>query len=443
MLNDTVYMVNGSNGNDRHGTRGVGQGVGRRRFLGVAGTTALGLAAGCLGDEEADTDVVRIGHLAPTAADVGVGSERAAELAVEEINDDGGIMDTEVELLSVDTHGTPSEGVREAEDLVGQEDVDLLIGTQTSEVTLAILDFVANERIPFLVTGSAAPEVTADYLAEDYEQYKTVFRPGPLNSVYQAEELANYAELLNDEHGWTTFGQLAESAAWTEFFSERLPGELEDRGFDVPYEDRISTETDDFGPILGSLESAGVDAVFKQFAHLPGTGMLSAWRANEYPFGQEGVSVPSMSPEYWDDTNGGCEFETTGESGAGGVAPLTENTQALAEAYAERYGDDRPSAPMYMGFGTYDAIHIYREAVERAGTFDYHDDVDTIVDELLETEYVGTTGTIVFGEPDSEYPHDAELGPTRYPITQWVDGSKECVYPADDATADHRLADWL
>ena len=42
------------------------------------------------------------------------------------------------------------------------------------------------------------------------------------------------------------------------------------------------------------------------------------------------------------------------------------------------------------------------KAVERAGTFDYHNDVDTIVDELLETEYVGTTGTIVFGEPDSD-----------------------------------------
>ena len=418
---------------------------GRRGFLATAGTGAAAALAGCLGGGEADEDVVTIGHLAPLELDMGIGSERSAEIAVDEINDDGGIMDTEVELISVDTAATPSEGTRQAEDLVGQENVDVLIGAHASEVALAIVEFVADAGIPFLTTGTAAPEIFTQHTAEDYETYKMVFRPGPTNSAYQVDELGEYAEYLNDEHGWTTFAQLAEEAAWTGFFTENLPPELEDRGFEVPYNERIASDTDDYTPILNSIEGEGADAVFKQFSLLPGTGMLSSWRANEYPFAQEGVSVPSMSPEYWNDTNGGCEFETTAESGAGGVAEITDRTGPFVSEYAARHSEERPTAPMYMGFSTYDAIYIYKEAVERAGTFDYREELDVIADELLETDFTGTVGPVRFGEPDSEFPNDVIGGDdgAQFPVTQWIDGGKECVFPREFATADHQLADWL
>ena len=420
----------------------TGRSIGRRQFLGAVGGGAAVSVAGCLGGEEVDEDVVTIGHLAPLELDMGIGSERSAEIAVDEINDDGGIMDTEVELVSVNTDATPSEGLREAEGLIEGENVDVLVGTHASEVTLAMLDLVAESGTPFLVTGSADPEVFSQH-ADEYEQYQMVFRPGPLNSVYQIEELADYAEYLNEEHGWTTFAQLAEEAAWTGVFSEELPSAFEDRGFEVPYNERIASDTDDFSPILGNIESAGAEVIMKQFSLLPGTGMLSSWRANEYPFAQEGVSVPSMSPEYWNDTNEGCEYETTGESGAAGVTELTENTIPFAEEYESRHAEERPTGPMYMGFSTYDAINVYRDAVERAGTFDYREELDAIVDAMIDTEYTGTTGVIEFGDADSEFPHDVLPDRTSYPITQWIDGGKECVFPREAATADHVAPEWL
>jgi branched-chain amino acid transport system substrate-binding protein len=61
--------------------------------------------------------------------------------------------------------------------------------------------------------------------------------------------------------------------------------------------------------------------------------MLSTWGANNYPFGEEGINVASMSPQYWGDTNGGCLYETTSESGAAGVAPITEKTVPFAKKY--------------------------------------------------------------------------------------------------------------
>ncbi|CAI48823.1 ABC-type transport system periplasmic substrate-binding protein (probable substrate branched-chain amino acids) [Natronomonas pharaonis DSM 2160] len=441
-------MVNNCKGDSRNVRSAAGRSVGRRRFLKAtgAGAVTLGLAGCADNGGEFDDSTFKVGHLAPLELDMGAGSERSADIAVDELNANGGVMDTDVELIHADTSAIPSEATRQAETLVQDENVDMLIGAHASEVVLAILDFVAESEIPFLVTGSAAPEVSTNYMGDDYDRYEMIFRPGPANSSYQVDELAGYAEYLNDEHGWTTFAQLAEQAAWTQFFTDNLPPALEDRGFDVEYNERISSETDDFSPILDAIEATGADAVFKQFSLLPGTGMLSEWRNSEYPFGQEGVSVPSMSPEYWDDTDGGCQYETTAESGGAGASPITDLTQPFTEEYEAVADGERPTLPMYMGYCTYDGLMLYAEAVERAGTFDYRNNLQDILDELRATDFTGTTGQIVFGEEGSEFPNDVIAGPdggAGFPVTQWIDGSKEIVYPRDIASADHQAAPWI
>ena len=62
---------------------------------------------------------------------------------------------------------------------------------------------------------------------------------------------------------------------------------------------------------------------------------------------------------------------------------------------------------------------------------------------MIDTEYTGTTGVIEFGDADSEFPHDVLPDRTSYPITQWIDGGKECVFPREAATADHVAPEWL
>lgn len=419
--------------------------LGRRRFLqAVGGTAATTALAGCLSGEEG---AIKAGHVAPTALDMGLGSQRSAEMAVEEINEAGGIMDRDVELVAKDSVGVPAEATSVVREMVNQDDIDVLIGTFVSEVALAISDFLAENNVPFICSGSASPRLTKEYPGADYDKYKNIFRINAVNTVYQAELLADYAEFLSDEHGWTSFAVTPENAAWTQPFSEHLPGLLEDRGLEVTMHERIARDTSDFTPILDSVEESGADVMLKTFAHIPGPGLLSTWRENEYPFAQEGVNVASMSPQFWDDTSGGCLYETTAESGAGGVAPVTDKTIPFTEEYQSRY-DERPTAPMYMGFGTYDAFHVYKDAVEAAGTADADSNLDDIVDAMLDTDYVGTVGRVQFFGPDHEFPHDIKPGVdfAPYPVQQWQengDGSKECVFPQNIATADHVAPPWM
>ena len=424
--------------------RSLRTGVDRRSFLKATGAGAAAVSlGGCLGE---DDDVIRIGHLAPLALDMGLGSERSAEMAVDEINDDGGIMDMEVELISEDDEGAPGTAQTEAERLIEREEIDFLVGTFTSESTQGIMDLVGDANVPFYISGSADPRTFTEHHGQDYERYSNIFRPAPINSDYQGELLAEYCEFLADEYGWSQVAHIPEEAAWTGTFSENVPGLLEERGLDVVMDIRLSRDTDDFVPVLNQAEDEGAEILLKMFAHIPGPGMLAAWRENEYPFVQEGINVASMSPQFWDDTGGGCEFETTAENGGGGRADITDTTISFGENYNDRFADDgRPTMPMYMGYGTYDAVHLYKDVVERAGTWDYENDIDEIVDATLGSEYVGASGTITFHDEDGPYPHDVQMGMDllHFPITQWQDGQKECVWPTEWASADHQVAPWI
>ncbi len=93
----------------------------RRTFLRIAGSGAIATAiAGCSdtaeptasdtdssgnetddGEPSDDTGVVKIGHLAPLELPIGLGSQRSADVAVAELNENGGVLDSRVRLVLV------------------------------------------------------------------------------------------------------------------------------------------------------------------------------------------------------------------------------------------------------------------------------------------------------------------------------------------------------
>ncbi|SEW01902.1 ABC transporter substrate-binding protein [Natrinema salifodinae] len=425
--------------------------VGRRTFLGAAGAGAVATTlAGCLGG--GDDDGFTIGHLAPLENTQGLGSEQSAELAAKEINDDGGIRDEDVEIVSADTRSDPSTAQDEASRLINQERVDLLVGTFSSEVSVNIMDMIAENDVPYIVTGSASPAIIENSTGSDYEANKNIFRSGPINSYFQAEAMGGYADYLSDHHGWNTFAYLADDAAWTDPFTNNLPDELESRGYDVVYESELSTGIDDFSTVMSDLESEEPDAVFRFFAHIIATDMLASWHQRQAGFGIEGIHVASMTPDFYQLSEGTATFETTSQSGAAGTTAITDKTLDFVDEYQAFTEDDdgAPDLPMYMGFNTYDAIYLYREAVEEAGTADYESDLDDIVDAMLGLDYTGTAGEISFYGEGDEYPHDVqeERGEgdaiTNFPMTQWrPEGGLECVYPEQHRTADHVQPEWM
>jgi branched-chain amino acid transport system substrate-binding protein len=78
--------------------------------------------------------------------------KKGMELAVEEINASGGLLGRPLELVVRDDTGNPGDAVRVAEELITREKVDLLMGTFSSAVGLAVADFARQRKVLFLAS---------------------------------------------------------------------------------------------------------------------------------------------------------------------------------------------------------------------------------------------------------------------------------------------------
>ena len=451
-------MVNNgrTHGESESSTNGV-HGVGRRTFLKVTGAGATGTAlAGCLGGGGGggggSSEGLKVGHLGPMSSPLGRGSFRSAKMAASKINEAGGVNGGDVKIIEGNTQASPSEAQSVVEEFINQENVDFLIGVFASEVALALVDLTAEMGVPLLVTGSASPQVTAGQTAQNYDKYKNIFRVGPINSDLQAEAMAGYAGHLKELHGWDQLAFLRDNATWTRSFERDLPGYLQERDIEVVYNSALSIDNPDLSSVMDEVAATEADYILRFFAHIDGSPMLANWHDAQYEYGIEGIHVTGMFPSYFEATQGAALYETTAQTGAAGVASITEKTKPFRDAYQNQYGDaEKPpfKAPMYMGFSTYDGINIVSEVTNTLGESPKAN-LDAFVDEMLKVNHTGVAGQIEFYGPDSKYPHDlkevrGDSGDiVNYPVTQWQEGgSLECVYPQRYQTAEHVMPQWM
>src|SRR5438132_12067192 len=67
--------------------------------------------------------------------------KKGMELAIEEVNTGGGVLGRPLELITRDDNGNAGDAVRVAEELLAREKADVLMGTFSSAVGLAVADF--------------------------------------------------------------------------------------------------------------------------------------------------------------------------------------------------------------------------------------------------------------------------------------------------------------
>lgn len=428
-------------------TDSTGQvGVDRRRFLQTAGVVGItGTAAGCLDlltDDDADIgDEVKIGMLAqqPEEHPVGISQARGAELAVQELNDEGGILGADVELLTRNTDADASTGLSRYRDLVIEDGVDMTTGIFQSEVLLNIMGDIRDQQTLHLTAGAGTSQ-TGGMINEDYDDYKYHFRIGPINDYHLAQHMLQFGEDKFGEMGWDSIAVLVEDFAWTEPISDVFDDDLGDLDVEIVENTRYAGDTEDFGPIYGPLAEEGIDGAFTVMAHT-GDAAVVSWALGEMPFGFGGIHVGMQLPAYWELVDGACTFGYT-QTSATPETELTSKTQPFANAYIDEFG----SAPVYTGYIAYDAIKLYADMVEQEETTDS----DVLVDALEEVEWEATTGTLEFYDPDHQFAHDPVYGEDNiWPVyIQWQlddegQGVQEVIYPDEHATADYIPPTWV
>ena len=175
------------------------------------------------------------------------------ELAVDEINQSGGVLGRKIEVISRDDNGNPGAAVRVAEELASREQVVLLMGSFASHVGLAVSDFAKQRKMLYI----AAEPLTDQIVWSKGNHYTFRLRP---STYMQVAMLVPEAARLKKKR-WAIvypnyeYGQSA-TAAFKKLLAARQPG-VEFIAEQAPALGKIES-----GAVVQALIDAKPDAIF-------------------------------------------------------------------------------------------------------------------------------------------------------------------------------------
>jgi len=303
--------------------------------------------------QAANTKPIRIG--VPTSVQLQVGRDTltAVKMAVDDINKKGGVLGRKFEFVAADETENPETGISAIKKLTADEKVDLLIGGYTSGVTLAQLPHISAAKTIYLGVGAASPSITAK-VKQDYDNYKYIFRVGPINAAHQARSLVDYiSNFVIGELGYKNIAIVGENAKWVQDLVPVLRKGAVDVGADVRMVEFFDTSTSDFSPLLSKIKGSGAEFLVVILSHASSDVFAKQWYDARFPMPYGGIDVKSMDGDFFERVGGKSISEVAANFAV--RAPLTSKTVPFFDEFKKRTG----RVPVYTAFGTYDGIHAY------------------------------------------------------------------------------------
>jgi branched-chain amino acid transport system substrate-binding protein len=334
-----------------------------------------------------------VGLVAPVSkSPVGQDMSRAAKMAVEEINNAGGVYVQEwntkvnITIVLADTiDDAPGNAVTPVTRAVTQDNVDLLIGGYGSSGTLANEVVAITNKVPYIITGASNQLVTRrgpqgnygglnstdplritdaegmsyifHYCTTTYHYSKTVvdFFATVMKPMVAPDREFRLAILFRDD----AFGNGVEQATKYWIQNQSLPINLVS---DLKY----PTSTVDFQTQLTQIKGAKPDAVFV-VDNPDRTPVVVKQGLNDVGLKTLFIAVENNEDPVF--------YDLMGQSGSGQLleskfAPFAGPPYYLPAigTYVANYNATYNAVPGMMGADTYDAFFIAKAAIESAGT---------------------------------------------------------------------------
>jgi len=372
------------------------------------------------GGGDASGETITIGALHPlsgAAAADGQQMDNGAQLAVDAINEAGGIESldgAQLELASADTQGAPEVGQSEAQRLI-EEGAVALLGTYQSAVSQNVAAVAERNQVPFVIDVSSADAILS-------QGYQYTFRLQPSAAVL-AEQGAQYLAEVSEEAGSPAqkVAILHEQGPFGTAITQTFTSEAESLGMEVgPVISYDPASVSDFTTQITTVRESGADVLMVAGYYRDGVLVANAVETVK----------PGLDAVYGV-ANGAFDTpQFPGEVGEAGEGFFDANyrldmtnpdTQELADLYKETYDDDIRTAAVLA----YDAVRVIADALERAGDASPQAVRDAIADTDLES-LIAQTGPITFGET-GENEGAAPI------LMQVLDGTVQQVFPSEYA----------
>lgn len=295
---------------------------------------------------------IKIGGIGPITGSTAIYGQavmNGAELAINEINANGGIGGAQIEYNFQDDEGDTEKAVN-AYNTLKDWGMQVLMGTVTSAPCIAVGAESSNDNMFQLTPSGSAVDCT-----KFENQFRVCFsdpNQGSASAQYIGEnKLATKVAVIYDS-----------SDVYSSGIEATFVKEAANQGFEVVAEEAFTADSKtDFSTQLQKAQSEGADLVFLPIYYTEASIILNQANGMGYEptfFGCDGM-------------DGILDVKNFDTSLAEGLMLLTpfvadaddEKTQAFVSKYKELYGD----TPNQFGADAYDAIYAIKAAIEEAG----------------------------------------------------------------------------
>jgi branched-chain amino acid transport system substrate-binding protein len=343
-------------------------------------------------------ETIKIGEFASMTgkeAAFGQSSHKGTVLAIEELNDAGGVLGRKLELITDDDQSKQGESATIVKKLISRDKVVGVLGEVASMRSLEAAPICQAYKVPMVSPSSTNPKVT--------EIGPYIFRVCFIDP-FQGTVMAKFAKDTLKIHRVAVLTSVssAYSVGLAKYFKERFAAD----GGEVVIEQKFTEGGKDFNAQLTAIKAAGVEGIF-----VPGyytEAALICRQARELDmtmplFGGDGWEAPQLI-EIGGAAVEGCYYSTH-------YSPQVDTpaVKAFVAKFKARYDGQIPDAMAALG---YDSAGLMVDAIRRAGSTEGA----AVRDALAATkDFNGVTGKTVM---------DKDRNPTKSAVVIMVKDGK-------------------
>ena len=350
---------------------------------------SLVLAACGAGAGPSTASTIRVGGVGELTGDipaVGASFKNAAEMAVQEVNDAGGLdvggTKYTIELFIEDNAGKADQSASAAQKLITQQNVVAIIGPNASRYAIPASEIAESSQVPMISPWSTNPQTTLD---KNNQPKKYVFRAAFIDP-FQGRVVAKFAlENLKATKAAVLYDIASDyNKGIAEFFKQTF----EENGGQVVAFETYTTGDKDFSAQLTKIKDTQPEVIFlpNYYSEVP----LQIQQAHRL-----GITVPFLGSDSWGSAElislcgADCEgYYFSTHYAADAATPVATK---FIEAYKAKYGN----TPDDVAALTYDSFGLLWQALQSAGKVDRQ----AVRDALAKIpSYEGVTGNMQFQE---------------------------------------------
>lgn len=329
----------------------------------MAAMLCASLLTGCGGEKKqaADTgDNIKVGgafELTGNVANYGKSIESGFKLAIDEVNEKGGVNGKKITLVESDNKSEPAESGNSVTKLVTQDKVVAVVGPATSGCVNAATPITTANKIPHIAPAATAPSITV----ENGKVKDFVFRACFIDP-FQGQVMAVFADKTLKVKNVAIFYD--SSSDYSKGLAEVFQKTLEGKGGKIVAKEAFLSKDVDFKSALTKLKAANPEAIYVPGYYEEVSKIIKQAR-------EIGITCPMMGSDGWESPKlaeiaGKDALKDCYYVSAFNAQDKDESVQSFIKLYKSKYQKD----PDIFAMQGYNAGLVLIDALKRAGTTD-------------------------------------------------------------------------